>query len=40
MQSMREKAVRECIVGLWVSTEGLVEAGDYEFIVAQICEVE
>ena len=40
LQSMREKAARECIVGLWVSTKGLVEAGDHEFIVAQICEVE
>lgn len=27
-------------VGLWVSTEGVVEAEDHEFIVAQICEPE
>ena len=31
---------REGIEGLWIRTEGLVEAGNHEFIVAQICEVE
>lgn len=31
---------REGIEGLWIRTEGLVEAGNHEFIVAQIYEVE